>query len=138
LANGVHSEAAVSLSSEHALRPRVAGLTFSSTALHLCVLTCKCKQWQYMVSHYPVIQCTNNIQRSVWHAVNSMEVMPPTPFCLFVWLVGLVWFLEGDILCTLSACMSVHHVHTVPEESLRSPGTGVTDNCEATCGCQEP
>lgn len=34
-------------------------------------------------------------------------------------------------------CMFVQHIHVVlqkPEEGLESPGTGVTDGCEAPCG----
>jgi hypothetical protein len=36
--------------------------------------------------------------------------------------------------------MSVQHVHAVPlnpEEGIRSPRTGVTDNCELPSGCWE-
>lgn len=38
-------------------------------------------------------------------------------------------------------CMSVYHVHACtqsPEEGIRSPGTGVTDNCDCLVGVRKP
>jgi hypothetical protein len=32
----------------------------------------------------------------------------------------------------LPICMSVHHIHTIPTEALRSPGTSLTDRMWAT------
>ena len=40
----------------------------------------------------------------------------------------------------LPACMSEHHIHTMPIEAYRgnvSPGIGVPDSCELSCGCWE-
>lgn len=34
-------------------------------------------------------------------------------------------------------CMSVHHIHAVPLEGVRSLGTIATDGCELGCGCPE-
>jgi hypothetical protein len=43
------------------------------------------------------------------------------------------------LVSILSACMSVHHMHTSwrPEENVRSPGTEVADGCELPCGYLE-
>lgn len=42
-------------------------------------------------------------------------------------------------MTVLPACISVYHMHAWcpqrSEEGIRSPGTGVPDNCELPCGC---
>lgn len=44
-------------------------------------------------------------------------------------------------VCVLSPCMYVHHMHVsclrYPAEDVGSPGTGVVDGCELSCGCWE-
>lgn len=37
----------------------------------------------------------------------------------------------------LPACMSVHHMHTVSTEAIKSSQAGVTDGREPLCGCWE-
>ena len=44
-------------------------------------------------------------------------------------------------MSVLPACISVYHACVWclqrPEEEIRSPGIGVTDNCKPPCGCRE-
>lgn len=37
----------------------------------------------------------------------------------------------------LFACKSVEYVYKGQKEDLRSPGTGITDDCVLPCGCCE-
>ena len=62
-------------------------------------------------------------------------------FVCFVVLCFSLTFLRFYVYEHLSACIYVHHVNACclwrPEESIRSPGTGVKDGYELPCGCWE-
>jgi hypothetical protein len=63
---------------------------------------------------------------------------PPYSFNLFYFkdCIVRVWY----CICWL-ARGSVHHIYTwclrKPEKGIGSPGTGATDDCEPSCGCQK-
>lgn len=39
------------------------------------------------------------------------------------------------VLCVLPTCMCMYHVCVRSEDSLKSPGSGLTDGCELLLGC---